>query len=175
MDQDPFRMSTKGIDPGDHAERLAKAAIKRHWDPAAIDLSADREAVSELSRSEFTRLRGLLAQFGAGEQAVTKDLAPLSVVLDAPYDQRYIATQLYDEARHAELFERYWKAVVRPEEEVRDLKLTSPADDRWRHDDYQELFDRTADAMARLLERDDPETRARHSVTIISQSRASWQ
>lgn len=161
MDKEPFSIPPRLAGPANHPERLTKAAIKRHWDPGTIDLSADREAVGELSRSEFTRLRGLLAQFGAGEQAVTEDLAPLSVVLDAPDDQRYIATQLYDETRHAELFDRYWEVVIRPEEEDRGLEPTGPADDRWQHDDYRELFDRTADAMTRLLERDEPETRTR--------------
>lgn len=146
---------------GEHPKRLVRSAIEYHWDPAAIDVGADREAISELSRVEFTRLRGLLAQFGAGEQAVTTDLAPVAVVLDDFDDQRYVATQLYDEARHTDLFERYWERVIRPEEESRDLIPTDPTDDRWSHDDYRELFDRTSNAMARLLERDTPETRAR--------------
>ncbi|WP_187291494.1 ribonucleotide-diphosphate reductase subunit beta [Haloterrigena turkmenica] len=145
----------------EHPKRLVRSAIEYHWDPAAIDVRADQEAVSELSRVEFTRLRGLLAQFGAGERAVTTDLAPLAVVLDGSDEQRYIATQLYDEARHTELFDRYWKRVIRPEEESRGLIPTEPMADRWSHDDYRELFDRTSNAMARLLERDTSETRAR--------------
>ncbi|WP_254612627.1 ribonucleotide-diphosphate reductase subunit beta [Haloterrigena gelatinilytica] len=146
-----------GLD--EHAKRLARSAVEFHWDPAAINVRADQEAVSELSRVEFTRLRGLLAQFGAGEQAVTTDLAPLAVVLAGTDDQRYVATQLYDEARHTELFDRYWKRVIRPEEESRGLIPTDPMADRWSHDDYRELFDRTSNAMARLLEQDTSETR----------------
>lgn len=148
-------------DLSEHPKQLVRSAIEYHWDPAAIDVGADQEAVSELSRVEFTQLRGLLAQFGAGEQAVTTDLAPLTVVLDDFDDQRYVATQLYDEARHTDLFDQYWKSVVQPEEQSRDLTPTDPTDDRWSHDDYRELFDRVSNAMARLLEQDTPETRAR--------------
>jgi ribonucleoside-diphosphate reductase beta chain len=142
-------------------ERYARLAVEHHWDPAAIDLEADAAAAAEIDRVEFTRLRGLIAQFGAGEQTVTEDLAPLAVALDDPGAERFVATQLYDEARHAELFERYWERVIRPAERERRLGATDPTDERWRSPGYEELFDRTTAAMERLLERDAPETRAR--------------
>ncbi|WIV65985.1 ribonucleotide-diphosphate reductase subunit beta [Natrialbaceae archaeon AArc-T1-2] len=146
---------------GESATRYTRVAIDRRWNPATIDLERDAEAVAELDRIEFTRLRGLLAQFGAGEQAVTEDLAPLAVVVEEPADQRFVATQLYDEAVHAEFFDRYWERVIRPAERTRGLGESDPTDDRWHAPAYRELFDRTERAMTRLLERDGPETRAR--------------
>lgn len=117
--------------------------------------------IADLDRVEFIRLRGLLAQFGTSEQAVIEDLIPLAVVLEAPYDQRYLATQLYDEVRHAELFDRYWDEIVRQEEQSRGLSPTDRDDDRWKTDAHEALLNRTEDAMSQLLQRDTPTTRAR--------------
>lgn len=143
------------------SSRLTRSAIKSHWDPATIDLEPDGTAVSELSRVEFTRLRGLLAQFGASEQSVTEDLGPLTVALENSADQRFVATQLYDEIRHAELFDRYWTEIVQPEERARGVPVTDPSDNRWHAEAHTELLDRTGDAMARLIDRDTATTRAR--------------
>lgn len=76
-------------------------AVERHWDPDSIDLSTDRERLAELDLATFTDLRRTLALFGAGEAAVTEDLAPLAVVLEGIEDQMFITTQLYEEAKHA--------------------------------------------------------------------------
>jgi ribonucleoside-diphosphate reductase beta chain len=160
--------------------RFVQSAITDHWDPAAIDFAPDQSVVETIDRVEFTRLRGLLAQFGASEEAVTEDLAPLAVVLDDPTDQQYIGTQMYDEVCHARLFDRYWDEVITPEEQARGLGPTAP-DDRWGADAHRELVERTTEAMDRLLEQDDPETRAiayahYHLTTegILAQAAYDW-
>lgn len=146
---------------GEPPERYARLAFEGHWNPHAIDLETDAGAVLDVDRRSFTRLRGLLAQFGAGEQRVTESLAPLAFVLKGAGEQRFVATHLYDEARHASFFERYWESVVRPAETDRGLTPSSPTDDRWSSEAYRELFDRTADAMNALIDRDGATTRAR--------------
>lgn len=149
------------VSVGERPERYARLALEHHWNPHAVDLDADADAVADMDRVAFTRLRGLLAQFGAAEQTVAEELAPLAVALDGPGAQRFVATQLYDEARHAAFFDRYWETVVRRAETERGLAPTEPTADRWTSEPYRELFDRTADAMARLVERDGPAVRAR--------------
>jgi len=142
-------------------KRYFENAIERHWDPFAIDLDADLEAVGELSEAGFTQLRSTLALFGAGEEAVTEDLMPLGAVLEEPVDQQFVSSQLYDEARHAAFFDRYWETVIWPAEDERGLERSSPQEDRWFPDTYLELLDRTETAMNRLLEADMPANRAR--------------
>lgn len=146
---------------GQRPEQYARLAVERHWDPGDVDIDADVDAVAAMDRRSFTRLRGLLAQFGAGEQRVTEALAPLALVLDGTGAQRFVATQLYDEARHASFFDRYWETIVHPVEAERGLTPTSPSDDRWTSEAYRELFDRTDQAMVALVERDGPRARAR--------------
>ncbi|MFC6772074.1 ferritin family protein [Halorubrum pallidum] len=137
--------------------------------------------MTELGRVEFTRLRGFLAQFGASEQEVTEDLAPLAVVLNDPADQRFVATQLYDEARHAEFLEQYWETVIHQVEDERGVARTDPTADRWHAEPHKTLLRRTSDAMARLLTTADPEMRARayshyHLVVegVLAQTAYEW-
>jgi len=152
---------TAGIDPDARSYRYYRNAVERHWDPATIDLSTDRERVSTLDAGRFDALRRLLALFGAGETAVTEDLAPLAVVLKDANDQLFVTTQLYEEAKHADFFDRYWREVIAPEEAGRGLAHSSPTDERWFNAAYEELFERNEAAMDRLLTEDTPETRAR--------------
>ncbi|MFC6991607.1 ribonucleoside-diphosphate reductase [Haladaptatus sp. GCM10025707] len=155
--------STRGdfLDRETRSFRYFKNAVSRHWDPGAIDLSADRAAVESMNDLVFDRFRGAIAKFGAGEQAVTTDLAPLAVVLEAPEDQAFITTQLYEEAKHTDFFDRYWQEVVNEAEAARGEASTSPQDDRWYVPAYVELFDRTEAAMEALLTDDSPANRAR--------------
>ncbi|MEE6210356.1 hypothetical protein U3A55_09325 [Salarchaeum sp. III] len=148
------------LDPTAQTYRYYRHAVENHWDPHDIDLEADADAVADLDDATFTNLRGSLAAFGAGEESVTEDLAPLAVVLDDIGDELFVTTQLYEESKHADFFDQYWRTVVTPEEDRRGMTPTSPTDDRWFSAAYVELFERMADAMDQLLVEDTPETRA---------------
>jgi len=150
-----------GFDEDDASFRYYRNAVERHWDPAGIDVERDLDRVAGLDESAFRALRRVLALFGAGETAVTEDLAPLAVVLDDVDAQLFVTTQLYEEAKHAEFFHRYWTRIVHPAEDRRGLERTDPTDPAWFNDAYEELFERNEAAMSRLLETDTPENRAR--------------
>lgn len=149
------------LDRGGRAYRYYRNAVERHWDPAAIDLSTDRERLGELDEATFTDLRRTLALFGAGEAAVTEDLAPLAVVLEGIEDQMFVTTQLYEEAKHADFFDRYWREVIHPSEDDRGIDRSSPLAERWFFETYDDLFERNERAMDRLLEADTPTNRVR--------------
>ncbi len=140
--------------------RYFRDAVERHWDPAAVDLSADVEGMGELDDEQFEGLRAAIAKFGAGEEAVADDLAPLSVVLDDPAEVAFLTSQLYEEAKHADFFDRYWREVVNAAERERGLEPSAPGEERWFGEAYDELFGRNEAAMERLLVEDTPETRA---------------
>lgn len=149
------------LDHDDRAFRYYRNAVERHWDPGDIDISGDLQPVIEMGEEPFFRLRAAVAKFGAGEQAVTEDLAPMAVVLEDVEDQMFLTTQLYEEAKHTDFFDRYWRDVINAAEAERGDERTSPLDERWFNDAYYELFERNEDAVARLLEEDTPETRAK--------------
>ncbi|SDR20153.1 ribonucleotide-diphosphate reductase subunit beta [Natronobacterium texcoconense] len=156
----PTDTSPGRIDHDRRSFRYYRNAVERHWDPHEIDLETDREAIQDVPKPAFDGLRETLALFGAGEEAVTEDLSPLGVVLEDVADQLFVTTQLYEEAKHADFFDRYWGSIITPEEERRGLEPTAPTDERWFPDPYEELFERNEEAMHKLLLEDTPENRA---------------
>ena len=159
---------TDMMDRDSRSNRYYRNAVERHWDPGDIDLETDREnliAAAADSEGDFEDawdgfLAGI-AKFGAGEDAVTEDLAPLACVLEDIDDQLYLTTQLYEEAKHADFFDRYWREVVWAVEDEQGWERSNPRDDKWFNEPYHELFDRNRRAQYRLLEEDTPENRGR--------------
>jgi ribonucleoside-diphosphate reductase beta chain len=155
------------LDRDSRGTRYYRNAVERHWDPFEIDLDTDRERLaSYLGEADdpdqlFDMFRMSVARFGAGEQAVTEDLAPLATVLDDLDDQMFITTQIYEEAKHTDFFDRYWREVVNPVEEAVGLDRSVPTDSRWFNAEYDELFERNERAMHRLLDAPTPENFAR--------------
>ena len=151
------------LDRESRGTRYYRNAVERHWDPHDIDLEADREALVAFLQSVdeperyFSAMRMGVARFGAGEQAVTEDLAPLATALEDIDDQLFLTTQIYEEGKHTDHFDRYWREVVRAVEAELGLERSSPTDDRWFNDAYHDLFERNEAAMHALLEDPTPE------------------
>jgi ribonucleoside-diphosphate reductase beta chain len=149
------------IDEASRSHRYYRHAVENHWDPHAVDLSADVDPLVGVDDAVFDQLRLFLARFGAGEQAVTEDLSPLAVRADDPADSMFLTSQLYEEAKHLDFFDRYWREVIHPTEDERGVERSYPTEDRWFNDDYLSLFDRNEAAMRRLLDDDSPENRVK--------------
>ena len=151
------------LDRESRGTRYYRNAIERHWDPHDIELETDRERLVAYLRdvdepeTYFSAMRMGIARFGAGEQAVTEGLAPLSVALSDIDDQLFITSQLYEEGKHTEHFDRYWREVVHEVEADLGLDRSSPTDDEWFNDPYHELFRRNEEAMDALLDEPTPE------------------
>jgi len=150
------------LDVDARSNRYFRNAVERHWDPYDIDLEQDKQNLLEEggTEEEFDGMKAGIAKFGAGEQAVTEDLAPLAIVLDDIDDQMFLTTQLYEEAKHTEFFDRYWREVIHAVEDERGWERSSPTDDRWFNEPYWDLFEQNEAAMHRLLTDDTPENRA---------------
>lgn len=164
----PEYTTSEMMDRESRSNRYYRNAVERHWDPGEIDLEQDVEnllAFIEASESYdreswYGTLTGI-AKFGAGEDAVTEDLAPLGTVLEDVDDQLFLTTQLYEEAKHADFFDRYWREVVWTVEDELGWERSDPRHERWFNDPYIELFDRNRTAQYRLLKDDTPENRAK--------------
>lgn len=148
------------LETTDQSYRYFRNAVERHWDPHELELAADVERLETVDEDTLDQLRGALALFGAGEEAVTEDLAPLATVLEDTADQMFVTTQLYEEAKHTDFFDRYWEEVINRAEAARGIEQSDPTADHWFPEEYHELFDRNERAMHRLLEEDTPENRA---------------
>lgn len=158
---------THRLDPSSFAGGYFRNAVYRHWDPYADIpdelLEQDRQRLLESEQAEpaFDGLRRTLAQFGAGEESVTEDLTPLLIATDDVNKQLFLTSQLYEEAKHTQFFDRYWRDVINPVARERGFEVTDPTDQRYFNDDYVALFEKTEKAMNRLLTEDSPTNRAR--------------
>ena len=142
-------------------------AVYNHWDPyedisqELIEQDRERAMTMDGDEEEFFDVAQYLALFGAGEEAVTEDLAPLMIALGDINDQMFVSSQIYEEAKHTQFFDRYWREVIYPVAEERGWEKIAPTDQRFFPDGYIELFDRTEEAMQTLLTDDTPENRVR--------------
>jgi len=85
------------------------------WDPAAIDLTKDREHWARFTEIEREFLLRTIALFQAGEEAVTIDLLPLIETIAAEgriEEEMYLTSFLWEEAKHVELFRRWLDDVA---------------------------------------------------------------
>ena len=148
-------------------QKYFRHAGHNHWDayddiPQEL-LDQDRERLIDdgLSEEEFSEFMEALAVFGAGEEAVTEDLAPLMLALEDINDQMFVSSQIYDEAKHTQFFDRYWREVVLPVAEELGLEWQYPTNQEFFGEGCISMFDKNEAAMERLLTEDTPEIRAR--------------
>lgn len=134
------------IDPDSFAGGYFRHAVYNHWDPyEAIpqhNLENDRQKLieDEPTLAEFEALRSFIAQFGGGEEAVVDDLLPVVMSVDDLNDEMFLTTQVYEEAKHLEYWERYWNEVLNPAGEALGYGKTYPTDEKYISDSYMSLF-----------------------------------
>jgi ribonucleoside-diphosphate reductase beta chain len=133
-----------------YATNLYHKAKALHWNPQDLDLSQDTLHWQALDAQEQQALLTLLALFAGGEWAVTHELSPMLAYCERQRlvpEGVFVITQIYEEAKHAEFFERFLSEVV---VSVPDLNhLRSPA--------YHELFEqRLPQNLAALRHSDEP-------------------
>ncbi len=165
---DGYRGGMLGFD-NDRPFRYFQNSVDRSWNPNEISFERDRKNLTEAydgvsdeaATKMSTVMKKLLGMFGAGEASVTEDIAPFAMAFDSVEKQMFISSHMYEEAKHATLFDRYWSDVINAAEEVHGHEVTSPNDDRWFCEEYEQLFDAEHEATRRLLEKDTPENRVR--------------
>ncbi len=94
--------------------RLFTKGNARFWDPAAIDFSRDALDWPELTDDQRRSATYLVAQFIAGEEAVTQDIQPFMAAMAAEGrfgDEMYLSQFCFEEAKHTQVF-RLWMDSV---------------------------------------------------------------
>lgn len=110
---------------------------RNFWNPQDLDFTQDKHDWAALSQAQQNVLLHLSALFVGGEEAVTLDLAPylLHVSQQGRYeDALYVATWTFEEAKHAEFFDRFHREVVGGSPELALLHVES-----WQQIFYQAL------------------------------------
>lgn len=72
-------------------------------------------------------------------------------VVEAGKEMATKTTQLYEEAKHTDHFDRYWREVIHAVEDELGFDRSSPTSDEWFNEPYYVLFERDERAMNRLL------------------------
>ncbi|HSM15075.1 MAG TPA: R2-like ligand-binding oxidase [Thermoanaerobaculia bacterium] len=152
--------SPAGLDREGLPMRLFEKAKRRGvWNPSDLDFTADRGDWRALDEPERDLLLRLTALFQAGEESVALDLLPLIETVAAEgrlEEELYLATFLFEEAKHVDLFRRFLDEVA---EERGDLS-------RYHGPSYRELVCvELPAALGRLRSDRSPAAQAEASVT----------
>jgi ribonucleoside-diphosphate reductase beta chain len=106
--------STRGLDYESVPWRLWEKSKKLFWDPADIDFSQDVIDWQEMSADERTLVAMSARGFMVGEEAVTLDIIPLLRYmsdLGRLEDTMYLSMFAMEEAKHTDMFRRWFDAV----------------------------------------------------------------
>lgn len=120
---------------------------RNFWNPQDLDFTQDRRDWASLSESQQKVLLHLSALFVGGEEAVTLDLAPylLYVSQQGRYDDAlYVATWIFEEAKHTEFFDRFHCEVVGGAPELAQFHVES----------WQQIFYRALPQAMNALQTD---------------------
>jgi len=155
-----FSSTSRGIDFDSYPMQLFQKAKKLGvWDPAAIDLTTDRQQWLAFSEQEQTVLLHLSSQFMAGEEAVTLDLLPLIQTVASEgriEEEMFLTSFLWEEAKHTEFFALFLRDVAQSAGELH--RFHGPA--------YTRLFNgELGTALQRLQHDRSPEAQLIASVT----------
>jgi ribonucleoside-diphosphate reductase beta chain len=122
--------STRGLDYASVPWRLWEKSKKLFWDPADLDFSRDAIDWQEMSEEERTLVALSARGFMVGEEAVTLDIVPLlrcMSELGRLEDTMYLSMFAMEEAKHTEMFRRWFDAVDLDPGALDDLVLARQA------------------------------------------------
>lgn len=126
------------------------------WNPAEFDFTQDVKDWNTFTQEQKESILRLIAQFQAGEEAVTRDLLPLMMVIAKEgrlEEEMFLTTFLFEEAKHTEFF----RTVLNALGEKGDLSI-------YHTDTYNTIFNEILPtAMERLVDDHSPEALAEAS------------
>ncbi|MEH6943919.1 R2-like ligand-binding oxidase [Bacillus sp. JJ722] len=149
--------SSRGILEDSFPYRLFQKAKKFGvWNPSDFDFSQDVKDWQSFTEEQRESIVRLIAQFQGGEEAVTRDLLPLMMVIAKEgrlEEEMFLTTFLFEEAKHTEFF----RLLLNELGETRDLSC-------YHSDTYNTIFnDILPTAMERLVDDHSPEALAEAS------------
>jgi ribonucleoside-diphosphate reductase beta chain len=147
--------STRGLDYDSVPWKLWEKSKKLFWDPADLDFSQDAIDWREMSDDERTLVALSARGFMVGEEAVTLDIVPLLRCmsdLGRLEDTMYLSMFAMEEAKHTDMFRRWFDAVGLDPASLDDLVLERQA--AVGQSDRPGLFDGALTRVMRRLDTD---------------------
>jgi ribonucleoside-diphosphate reductase beta chain len=110
--------------PDELAFRLYQMAIKfGTWNPQDIDLSEDRKHLEQMDEQKRAYLIHFCTGFWDAEENVALQFCPWIMIAPSTEQQAYLSTQLVDEFKHTEFFQRYFKEVLQVDRSTKVMNL----------------------------------------------------
>ncbi|PLS16031.1 ribonucleotide-diphosphate reductase subunit beta [Bacillus sp. M6-12] len=82
------------------------------WDPQEIDLTEDKKHFATMDQQKRDYLIHFCTGFWNAEENVAVQFCPWVMVAPTTHQQAFLSTQLVEEFKHTEFFERYFKEVL---------------------------------------------------------------
>ncbi|MBV6758198.1 R2-like ligand-binding oxidase [Rhodococcus sp. NPDC057014] len=140
--------------------RLFTKGNAKFWNPTDLDFSRDAEDWEGLNSEQQRNSTYLVAQFIAGEEAVTEDIQPFMKAMAAEGrfgDEMYLTQFCFEEAKHTQVF-RLWMDAVGLTRDLHPFVADNPF--------YRQLFYEELPGSLKVLETDpSPANQVRASVT----------
>ncbi len=150
----------RGLDYESFPMRLYQKAKRLGiWNPLDIDFTRDIEDWGRLNDLEREVLLHLTSLFQAGEESVAQEIVPLIAAISGERrieEEMYLATFVWEEAKHTEFFRRFLDEVARDRSDLSRFHSSS-----YRTISYEEL----PQAMRALLDDPSPAAQTRAAVT----------
>jgi ribonucleoside-diphosphate reductase beta chain len=150
--------STRGLNYDSVPWKLWEKSKKLFWDPADLDFSKDALDWREMPETERTLVALSARGFMVGEEAVTLDIVPLLRCmsdLGRLEDTMYLSMFAMEEAKHTDMFRRWFDAVDFDPASLDDLVLARNEAMRGSHDRQRTgLFDGVLTRVMRRLDAD---------------------
>jgi ribonucleoside-diphosphate reductase beta chain len=147
--------STRGLDYESVPWRLWEKSKKLFWDPADLDFTQDALDWQAMSADDRTLVAMSARGFMVGEEAVTLDIVPLLRCmsdLGRLEDTMYLAMFTMEEAKHTDMFRRWFDAVGLDPASLDDLVRAQQA--ALGQGDRPGLFDGALTRVMRRLDTD---------------------
>ena len=140
--------------------RLFAKGNAKFWDPGTLDFSAGAVDWAEMNSEQQRSTTYLVAQFVAGEEAVTQDIRPFMDAMAAEGrfgDEMYLSQFCFEEAKHTQVF-RMWMDAVGLTNDLHPFVADNPY--------YRQLFyEELPNALRALADDPGPANQVRASVT----------
>ena len=153
-----------GLDFDSLPMRLFVQGNQKFWDPSQIDFSQDAEHWQLLDQEQQEGIASLAVQFLIGEEAVTEDIQPFMTAMAAEgrlEDEMYLTQFAFEEAKHVEVFRRWFDAVGAKQ----DLHYLLEQVDGQAEENFSSIFTEIQpEAMHRLTHDHSPEAQIRANV-----------
>jgi ribonucleoside-diphosphate reductase beta chain len=147
--------STRGLDYDSVPWKLWEKSKKLFWDPADLDFTQDAIDWQTMSDDERTLVALSARGFMVGEEAVTMDIVPLLRCmsdLGRLEDTMYLSMFAMEEAKHTDMFRRWFDAVDLDPSSLDDLVRSRQA--ALGQGDRPGLFDGALTRVMRRLDTD---------------------